>query len=193
MKRLYILTTYTGTTLSYLIKKITNVPYAHVSLGLDKELTKVYSFGRKHHSNPVFAGFVREYIDAGLYKNKVNTQCRVYSIDVTDDQYDNALLLLSKFIDNKKKYKYDTLALFSLLRDNPRDDEYRYVCSQFVAYILESIGVNIFDKYYRLITPMDFYLNEHLKLEYEGLLSNYRKNLYSNDIHYNYLSSDKVC
>lgn len=181
MKKLYILTTYTGTTLSYLIKRITNVPYAHVSLGLDKELTKVYSFGRKHQSNPIFAGFVREYIDAGLYKNKINTKCRVYSIDVTDEQYESALILLNRFIDNKKKYKYDALALFSLLRESPRDNEYKYVCSQFVAYILESIGINIFDKYYRLITPMDFYLNRHLTLEFEGLLSDYRDNLKSSN------------
>lgn len=193
MKKLYILTTYTGTTLSYLIKRITNVPYAHVSLGLDKELTKVYSFGRKHHSNPIFAGFVREYIDSGLYKNKVNTQCRVYSIDVTDEQYDSSLLLLSKFIDNKKKYKYDALALFSLLRENPRDNEYKYVCSQFVAYVLDSIGVNIFNKHYRLITPMDFYLNNNLYLEYEGLLCDYRENLNGDKEQYKSYINDKVC
>lgn len=177
MKKLYILTTYTGTTLSYLIRKITNVPYAHVSLGLDKELTQVYSFGRRHQSNPIFAGFVREYIDAGLYKNKVNTECRVYSIEVTEEQYEDMLFVLSKFIDNRKKYKYDALALFGLLKENPRDHEYRYVCSQFVAYVLDFVGVNIFDKHYRLITPMDFYINEHLNLEYEGLLSEYRCSL----------------
>lgn len=193
MKKLYILTTYTGTTLSYLIRRITNVPYAHVSLGLDKELTKVYSFGRKHKSNPIFAGFVREYIDDGLYKDKVNTQCRVYSIDITDEQYDNCLLILSKFIDNRKKYKYDAMALFRLLRENPRDNEYKYVCSQFVAYMLESIGADIFDKSYRLITPMDFYLNKQLTLEFEGLLTEYRNNIYSKYSNYFLFGSDNAC
>lgn len=53
MKKIYIVATYTGTALSYIIKKTTKENYAHVSIALDKELKQMYSFGRKrtyHHS-----------------------------------------------------------------------------------------------------------------------------------------------
>ena len=179
MKKIYILTTYTGTILSTIIKKVTHVPYAHVSLGLDEYLTEVYSFGRKYVSNPIFAGFVREYIDDGLYKKMKNTNCRVYYVEVTDSQYEIMLESLNNFIQNKRKYKYDTLALVRLLKNNAKGNEYKYVCSQFVAYILEECGLKIFNKPSNLITPMDFYISESLTLEYEGLLSEYR--IYLND------------
>ena len=46
MRKIYIVTTYTGTLLSYLIKNISNTPYAHVSISLNKYLDPMYSFGR---------------------------------------------------------------------------------------------------------------------------------------------------
>lgn len=175
MKKIYILTTYTGTTLSYLIRRITKVPYAHVSIGLDKDLNEVYSFGRKHVSNPIFAGFVREYIDDGLYKKKVNAECKVFSLDVTDEQYNKVLENLNYFIDNKKMFKYDAAALIRLLQGSAKENTNRFVCSQFVAYILKKSGIDIFDKSSNLVTPMDFYTNNKLEVEYEGLLREYRK------------------
>lgn len=175
MKKIYILSTYTGTALSYLIRKITKVPYAHVSIGLDKDLNEVYSFGRKHVSNPIFAGFVREYIDDGLYKKKVNAECKVFSLEITDEEYDKVCENLNYFIVNRKMFKYDATALVKLLYGKPRENTNQFVCSQFVAYVLEKSGVKIFDKSSNLVTPMDFYTNEKLQVEYEGLLRNYRK------------------
>lgn len=174
MRKIYILTTYTGTVLSSLIRKFTNVPYAHVSLGLDEHLDEVYSFGRKHVSNPIFAGFVREYIDDGLYKKMRDTQCRIYSIELDDNQYNEIIKIVDRFVANKSKYKYDALALIRLLRNNPKNNNDKYVCSQFVAYVLEECGINLFDKPSKCVTPMDFYISSGLHIEYEGLLSEYR-------------------
>ena len=56
MKKVYIITTYTGTTLSYLIKNISKTPYAHVSIALNEELMPMYSFGRLNPKTPIFAG-----------------------------------------------------------------------------------------------------------------------------------------
>lgn len=35
-------------------------PLNHVSIALDRELTEVYSFGRKQPDNPFIGGFVKE-------------------------------------------------------------------------------------------------------------------------------------
>ena len=37
MRKIYIVTTYTGTFLSFLIRKISKSPYAHISLSLNEE------------------------------------------------------------------------------------------------------------------------------------------------------------
>jgi hypothetical protein len=41
MKKIYIITTYTGTTLSYLIRNISKTPYAHVSIALSEDLKQI--------------------------------------------------------------------------------------------------------------------------------------------------------
>ena len=46
MKKIYVITTYTGTVLSYMIRNIGKTPYAHVSIALNEDLRPMYSFGR---------------------------------------------------------------------------------------------------------------------------------------------------
>lgn len=174
--------------LSYLIKKKTKVPYPHVSIALDKNLDEVYSFGRLHVSNPIFAGFVREYIDDGLYKKKFNTLCRVYSINLSNEQYKTLIKKLTYFKENGRKFKYDAKALLKFLYNEPKENDKKYVCSQFVAYLLEEADVDIFYKPYYLITPLDFYELDNLTIEYEGLLSEYRTSLNKSTLEKDYIS-----
>ena len=47
MKDIYILLTKCDTLFSKAIYKITRAEYTHASISLDRELTKLYSFGRK--------------------------------------------------------------------------------------------------------------------------------------------------
>ena len=93
MKKIYIVTTFTGTLLSCLIRNISKTPYAHVSIALNEYLRPMYSFGRLNPKTPIFAGFVEENINEGLYAIRTNTMCRVYSLMVTERP-------------RKKDYKY---------------------------------------------------------------------------------------
>ncbi|MGL4912237.1 MAG: hypothetical protein ACRC3Y_07360 [Romboutsia sp.] len=180
MKKIYIVTTYTGTLLSYLIKNISKTPYAHVSIALNKELRPMYSFGRLNPKTPIFAGFVEENINEGLYAIRKNTMCRVYSLDVTDLQYEKVYENIMKVSNNRDEYDYDVKALVRLTIDRPREKEYKYVCSHFVADMLQKSDVKIFDKPSYETIPNDFYDLDALELEYEGLLSKYsnRETLY---------------
>lgn len=58
MKKIYIVLTHTGTTLSKIIKNYTNDEFSHVSISLDSELKEMYSFGRLNAYNPFWGGFV---------------------------------------------------------------------------------------------------------------------------------------
>ena len=66
MKKIYIVLTHSGTTLSKIIKGFTKDEFSHVSISLDKELNEMYSFGRLNPYNPFWGGFVHEYIDTVL-------------------------------------------------------------------------------------------------------------------------------
>ena len=173
MKKIYIVTTYTGTVLSYLIRKISKTPYAHVSIALNEELKPMYSFGRLNPKTPIFAGFVEENINEGLYAIRKNTMCRVYSLEVTDSQYYDIYNNIMFVSENRKKYDYDVMALIYLTLNRPRQAEYKYVCSHFVADMLSKSDVGLFDEPPCSIRPDCFYDNENLSLEYEGLLSKY--------------------
>lgn len=173
MRKIYIVTTYTGTFLSYLIKKVSKSPYAHISLSLNEDLSPMYSFGRLNPKTPIFAGFVEENRNEGLYEIKKNALCRVYSLDVDYSKYKKLVQNIMKVNDNKKRYNYDVKALVYLSFNKSREKEYRYVCSHFVADMLYKSDINIFDKRPSLVKPEDFYNNYNLTLEYEGLLCNY--------------------
>lgn len=173
MKKIYIVTTYTGTVLSYLIRNISKTPYAHVSIALNQDLKPMYSFGRLNPKTPIFAGFVEENINQGLYAIRTNTMCRVYSLEVTDLQYEDIYKNIMIVSNDRKSYDYDVMALIYLTLDKPRQADYKYVCSHFVADMLEKGNVNIFDKPSYNVRPNDFYDFEDFTLEYEGLLSKY--------------------
>lgn len=68
MKKIYIILTHTGTMLSNIIKKYTKDEFSHVSIALDKELNRMYSFGRLNPYNAFYGGFVHEYINEGTFK-----------------------------------------------------------------------------------------------------------------------------
>ena len=173
MKKIYIVTTYTGTVLSYLIRKLSKTPYAHVSIALNENLKPMYSFGRLNPKTPLFAGFVEENINEGLYAIRKNTMCRVYSLEVTDSQYNDIYNNIMFVSENRKKFDYDIMALIYLIINRPRQAEYKYVCSHFVADMLIKSNVDMFNKPSYSIRPDYFYDNEQLSLEYEGFLSTY--------------------
>ena len=173
MKKVYIVTTFTGTLLSCLIKRVSKTPYAHVSIALNLDLKPMYSFGRLNPKTPIFAGFVEENINEGLYAIRENTMCRVYSLDVTDSQYDNLKQNIIRVANNRKEYYYDVKGLVYLSMNKSRKKDNKYVCSNFVADMLEKSDINILDKPSHKVKPNDFYNLENFTLEYEGLLSDY--------------------
>lgn len=174
MKEIYIVATYTGTVLSSIIKTLSKVSYAHISLSLEQDLTPMYGMGRKYARTPIIAGLVQENISQGLYALKPNTECRVYSLPVTDKQFNNLKYNLSLCWMNRGLYKYDVRALVRMKvnRAKPIKNN-RYVCSNFVADILEISGINIFEKPSYAIQPKDFLKNNRLNIVYEGKLSEY--------------------
>ncbi|MBU5436511.1 hypothetical protein KQI42_00745 [Tissierella sp. MSJ-40] len=172
---IYILLTHSGSILSKCIKTYTREPYSHVSIALDHTLNELYSFGRIKPNNPLIGGFVKEDIIRGTYSRFPNTTCALYSLEISNLQYNKLRKEIHKFKSEKEKYGYNLIGLIGVMLDVPMEKEYNYFCSQFVATLLYNSGVYLFRKSAGLVSPKDFRQCRNLELMYEGKLMDYWK------------------
>ena len=135
-------------------------------------MKELYSFGRLNPYNPYKGGFIHEELNKGTYARFKNTISAVYSLAVTDNQYEKIYSIIEEMKKNKSKYKFNIIGLFlvSINRKYQRKD--RFYCAEFVKYILE----NSLDKKLlpEIVKPMDFLELDNISFVYEGLLINYK-------------------
>lgn len=175
MQKLYITLTHTGTLLSRIIKVFTKDEFSHISIALDEELEEMYSFGRLHAYNPFWGGFVHEGIDTGTFKRFRNTRTEIYSIYVTEEQFEKVGKIVSHFTENKQKYKFNFIGLASVGINKRVMKKNRFYCAEFVKHVMKSAGITEVNRLPKLIKPEDFKQIQGLKLEYKGLLRKYKK------------------
>lgn len=172
MKNIYIILTHTGTTLSKVIKNYTKDEFSHVSISLDEQLNQMYSFGRLHPYNPFWAGFVHEYIDKGTFKRFYHTKAKIYSLSVTDEQYNKIKNIIQCMEKQKEQYKFNIIGLLAVGFHKKITKEYSFYCAEFIKYVIEQaeIGIKLPD----IIRPENFKEITQLKEIYSGLLREYK-------------------
>lgn len=175
MKKIYIILTHTGTILSTIIKYYTKDEFSHVSIALDADLEEMYSFGRLHPYNPFLGSFVHESIKKGTFKRFKNTKAKVYSLFVTDDQYEKARKVIEYFNCNREKYRFNLLGLACVSINKKITKKNTFYCAEFVRHILKVSGVTEINELPQIIKPEDFKKMKGIILEYSGLLRNYKK------------------
>ena len=178
MKKIYIILAHTGTVLSNIIRYWTKDEFSHVSIALDAELEQMYSFGRLDPYNPFWGSFVHEHINKGTYKRFKNTRTEVYSLFVTDEQYEKARKTIEYFNNNKEKYKFNILGLACVSINKKIVRKNTFYCAEFVKHILKTAGVSEVNELPKIIRPENFKELKGLRLEYEGLLRKYKKKKY---------------
>ena len=178
MRKIYIVLTHTGTVLSRIIKYYTKDEFSHVSIALDPDLKEMYSFGRLNPYNPFWGSFVHEAINKGTFKRFKRTKTEVYSLFVTDEQYEKAKKIITYFNDNKEKYKFNILGLICVSIHKKIKRKNSFYCAEFVKHVLKVSGVSEVNYLPQIIRPEDFKQIQGLRLEYEGLLRKYKKKKY---------------
>ena len=173
MKKIYIILTHTGTILSRTIKIFTGNSCTHASISLDEKMEKMYSFGRLNPYNPFIGGFVKEGIHIGTFKRFKNTMAEIYSLEITNDQYEKLEKVIDEFLQNKQIYKFNIIGLIVAGLNKNYKRKNKFYCSQFVKEVIEQSKIEILD-ISKVIKPEDFKKLETLKLEYKGLLRMYR-------------------
>lgn len=173
----YIVLSYTYTTIGKIITKITNSIYSHASITLDYSLNRLYSFNMSNK------GFSLENIKDYLKQND-NSRIVVYCIFLKKKDLTNLKLKLDQFLANIEYTSYSIANLFSVLLNKPLQRANSMICSQFVDFILKSINVNITNKVSSLVTPKDFTKinNKKVYKVYEGLIKDYNENKVSSVI-----------
>ena len=172
MKKIYIILTHTGTNLSKLIKSYTKDEFSHVSIALDSELKQMYSFGRLHPYNPFWAGFVHEYIDEGTFKRFYLTKTKVYTLDITDQQYETVKNSIKQMEQEKEQYTFNILGLFAAGFRKKITRKNSFYCAEFVKHILEKADINT--ELPEVAKPEDFKKIENLQEIYSGFLKKYK-------------------
>ena len=168
--RIYILLTQTTSVLTKVIKFYSKTPYNHASLAFDKRLEYTYSFGRVNPNDPLIGGFAHERLDAGVFKDAT---CQLLSLDVTPEQYRKMREHVAQIEAEQLKYKYNFIGLFGARFDFEIKRKNAYFCSQFVSKVLQEVGLFPEDFPAHLVKPSDLAREINLKIEYQGLLSDY--------------------
>lgn len=172
MKKIYIVLTHTGTILSQIIKKYTKDEFSHASIALDIELKEMYSFGRLNPYNPFWGGFVHEYIDKGTFKRFYRTKTKIFSLAITDEQYESIKNKIKQIEQKKEEYTFNTLGLFAVGFHKRIKKEQSFYCAEFVKYVLEQAKIDT--KLPETVKPEDFKKIEGLQEIYKGLLKEYQ-------------------
>lgn len=171
MEDIYIVLTYSGTILSRLIKIYTRKKYSHVSISLDKDLDKMYSFGRLNAYNPFIGGFVKESIKFGTFKRFNKADTLIYELKVDKDQFDRINNELEQFIKEKEKYKFNFIGLVGAgfnLRLKRRNS---YYCAEFVKHLIDNSDLDL--NLPEVIKPDDFRKIKNKNMIFEGKLCDY--------------------
>lgn len=171
MKKIYIILTYTGTILSKIVKIYTRREYSHVSISLNEDLTKMYSFGRINPYNPFSGGFVHEEIDKGTFKRFKKTKTKIYSLEISEEQYEKLESIIEQMKAKKNLYKFNVIGLLGIMLNVKIKREKYFYCAEFVKYVLEQSQVLELPD---LVKPEDFEKVSGISEIYRGVLREYR-------------------
>lgn len=172
MKKIYFVLTYSGTILGRIIRFKTKKIYTHVSISLDEELNRMYSFSRLNPYNCFIGGFVHERLNMGSFKRFKNTKALICYIEITDYQYEKLEKQIKIFEDNKDKYKFNVLGLIYIFFNKEIHRENYFYCAEFIKYILINSNVRI--NLPEMPRPENFEMLEKSKIIYKGILNNYK-------------------
>ena len=171
-RSVYVVVTSTGTSIARAIRIISRMPYSHVSISAGPSLHTLYSFCRNYSQIPLPATFNTELIGQGTLGRFASIPCEIYEVPLTEEQYDRFQTMILHFCDNRKQYSYSILGLLWVKLQKERALQRKFVCSQFVAYVLDECGVKL-EKPPCLYSPDDLRYLPDAKLVYRGELNRY--------------------
>lgn len=174
MKKIYILLMHTNTVPSKLIRFFTNYQFSHVGISLEPDCNLIYSFGRKTLHSILNCGFTIESKNGEFFTSFNKTICKIYEVEVTERQYNQVKDIFYYMNQNKEIYKYDFLGIILRYFKIPIQIKNKYVCSYFVASVLEQANIYQFQKKTCMVVPKDFEKIPTFREIYDGIYNTYK-------------------
>lgn len=171
-RAIYMVVMRTDTIPAKAIRMATRVPYSHVSLSPDASLKQMFSFCRSYSRIPLPATFNEELIGQGTLGHFEEIPCEIYKIPVTEEKYQRFLMLIDHFQACRRQYSYSLMGLVWVRLQIEKELRNKFVCSQFVAYMLEECGISL-EKAASLYSPDDLRFLPQAELVYRGELNRY--------------------
>lgn len=168
MKKIYIIQMHTKTIPSRFIKFFTNYKYSHIAISFDRKCDVIYSVGRKKYNTVLDAGFVEEHKNGKFFKKFKETNCRIFELEITLKQYNRLKKKIIYMKNHEELFKYDYFGIVFRYFKLPINFKNKYVCSYFVAKLLEDAGIYKFDKELYFIEPKDFEKINNINEIYSG-------------------------
>ncbi|MDO4317331.1 MAG: hypothetical protein Q4C48_03885 [Lachnospiraceae bacterium] len=169
MANIYVLLIRSNTMFSRMIHMVTGAQYTHAAISLDPNCSRVYSFSRKYTYIPLPAGFVSESVHRGLMHKCRNAPFALYRAQISEEQYRRLEQRFERML-AVGKFHYSLTGPFLCFFGIQRKKSYHYFCSQFVAEILQELGVISAKKPASLYQPVDFAFLSELELCCKGNL-----------------------
>jgi len=183
-KYVYVILTRTPTKFAGLIRKMMRKPYNHASISFTEDLKVVYTMGRYRHTTPILAGPIKEYSDRLSLRREKSISCIIYKVPVNYEKYDTGLEQVREIMDNREQYLYNLYSVLTYPVLKGFATPKAFSCSEFVAYILRLMEVDLGKTKTCSYTP--WFLHEGLKeyICYEGDILPLMKNSTPDEIDY---------
>lgn len=172
-RNLYIILARTPTLPAKIIRIFTGGRYAHASLSLDENLTRMYSFARLHTYLPLPGGFIKECTGKGVFGRFPDTEICVIKIATDFYSYRKVESFVNLIYDNRKLYKYNLLGVILAAFNKRFSRKYKYYCSEFVRAALVKNNVVSDSSLPKVTKPMDYYNKFNSNIIYTGKISEY--------------------
>ena len=173
-KYVYILVSQSGTGISKMLRRVTHDPYNHVSLALDAELQKMYSYGRRRLHNPLVGGFVHETPQTGVFGHYPEADAVVVKLPMSAEEYTKLQTRMQEMYRRRLEYRYDFLGLALAFFGKAKERRQKSYCSKFVAGELRTAGVTMPQK--TVFRPVDFLTLDRGETVFSGKLRAYSPN-----------------
>lgn len=152
---------------SQALRWYTRCNYSHASIGLDEDMNTFYSF--------VMKGFIVEDIARYNKPGRKPFPCELYEMEVSEETYLAVKEKINGFVSNRSRLYYTRIGLILSLAHIPWKIKNGYICSYFVAEVLQRCTKTRLKKHSTLCLPKDFSRSRDLKMVFKGDLLKYSR------------------
>jgi hypothetical protein len=150
-----------------LIRCITRHAYNHVSISLDPNLQKLYSFARYYENTPLYGGFVHESL-LRYQHNGMQTPIKVCAIPVTPRQKQAIASLILHFKLHAGEYIYDMLSALLTPFKKRLFIRNAYTCVDFASVVLSVADIRLKDNHYCNLPTLEQLVTRYMIFEGES-------------------------